>query len=1130
MPAETELSPIFEHIKNELNRIESSSSTKGHILYKICYSLHENFQKLIRAVDSHLLLIQTQMPDYDKHDASHSKHVLQLIEKLLCPERIRQMPFLEAELLALCCHFHDTGMAVPEWCFDLLKKVEEPNYTWHNSSDEIIKAMRQPDSGWVPAKPYSEVQSLFLVPQEEPDFYEWLAEEVMKYEEHRQHLEPWNGTETRDKWVLRTREDYMRASHGKRSQDYAKCIGKTLDSLCEYDVVKRQIAEAVGMICYAHTQPMDAVWECDKQGIVRLMPGVSDDALSFNPAFIAMLLRLGDVLDFCRHRASTTLYNEKNPMGKISKMHWQTKICTGLEVEINSTDNDSKQILYMGNFKEPKDYYFFLRYLDGVDEELKNYADFVQEMERRYKQDRYDLSLPQKVDRSGVNADLFTPDPELKISMEDSTIILRLLMDLKLYSGSFACLRELYQNALDASHCMKAENHAQKLDGPLPIEFGLETDEKSKRTFLYCRDSGIGMTEKDIKTYLLRVGNSFYRSAEFRRENAKWRNEVQPISEFGIGLLSCYMIGDRIEILTRSYKSDDILWVCMDDADSCGYFRKATKMLERRIGNHGTEIRVFLKNEFIQGLTTKLPESQEAAENIIFLRRSETSYFSNVDNANYLNSLWYRLQSVICVPEVDHPVRVYGENNQFCELKSTHVRFPLESRIEQIGEYLNVGNQSDIQESVSNAKFIPISFTDETTGSEARTCLYLPVTDEMSVEPDEVFFKSIGSPFSVDGMAVDAKIDNYGLAKHVCWNWKGSGRPTLSVNRERVNDMPKSFFATEKRLLTGLYKEINHAISKHFKEYPNANTDQVRSNLLAFLSRSLRGSLFSNSSRLIDLWRELSSDIFGNHMEKGLPMAALRGTPCQFSIKVSDLPSIRSNPYRMEIAFDILSRARSVQLRANEVVVETTDCPATEDNLLHNPAQFRCRADSMENCWGNIDVQTDLLPFVSPNLFQRLEGCKLGNGFVKMASIHHVTEYYSLFTQEDGGTIPERVLQQLRAKQYFLGENTDLCSVDVSAGAPLLYVFITPATPSENTEKAIESCKAVPGFVKGIREGWSLLLYPEHPDVGMYCYVLAPGVVDRFEMAKHIPQEIVAEAVKSGHPLHFTDGTTAFPI
>ena len=73
-------------------------------------------------------------------------------------------------------------------------------------------------------------------------------------------------------------------------------------------------------------------------------------------------------------------------------------------------------------------------------------------------------------------------------------------------------------------------------------------------------DYGMGMDESLILDYLLRVGASYYRSQRFKAELLRYQTpgqaEFVPISRFGIGLLSCFIVGDRIEVSTWRAQPD----------------------------------------------------------------------------------------------------------------------------------------------------------------------------------------------------------------------------------------------------------------------------------------------------------------------------------------------------------------------------------------------------------------------------------------------------------------------------------------------------------------------------------------------------------------------------------------------
>ncbi|HKQ87693.1 MAG TPA: ATP-binding protein, partial [Candidatus Acidoferrales bacterium] len=84
------------------------------------------------------------------------------------------------------------------------------------------------------------------------------------------------------------------------------------------------------------------------------------------------------------------------------------------------------------------------------------------------------------------------------------------------------------------------------------IDVSIRVDESGRR-WLDVQDNGFGMDEHVLSEYFLKLGNSYYRSPEFVRlpRNAGGR-PFTPISRFGIGLASVFMIGDSIEVVTRN--------------------------------------------------------------------------------------------------------------------------------------------------------------------------------------------------------------------------------------------------------------------------------------------------------------------------------------------------------------------------------------------------------------------------------------------------------------------------------------------------------------------------------------------------------------------------------------------------
>ena len=116
------------------------------------------------------------------------------------------------------------------------------------------------------------------------------------------------------------------------------------------------------------------------------------------------------------------------------------------------------------------------------------------------------------------------------------------LLSNHLYSGPEVFVRELLQNAVDAIHAR------EKLEPDFRGEILLElTRPGTGRPSLVVTENGIGLTEDEIHRFLATIGESSKRSLANERVS-------DFIGQFGIGLLSCFMVSDEIVVVTRSVK------------------------------------------------------------------------------------------------------------------------------------------------------------------------------------------------------------------------------------------------------------------------------------------------------------------------------------------------------------------------------------------------------------------------------------------------------------------------------------------------------------------------------------------------------------------------------------------------
>ena len=140
-----------------------------------------------------------------------------------------------------------------------------------------------------------------------------------------------------------------------------------------------------------------------------------------------------------------------------------------------------------------------------------------------------------------------------------------------LYSDHEIFLREMVSNAVDATQKMKtlAEKGEFKGElGDLTVRIAVDKDAKT----ITISDRGIGMTEEEIDKYINQIAFSGVNDfLEKYKDNA---NNI--IGHFGLGFYSSFMVSDRVEIITRSYRegAKAVKWSCdgspsyeIDDAE-----------------------------------------------------------------------------------------------------------------------------------------------------------------------------------------------------------------------------------------------------------------------------------------------------------------------------------------------------------------------------------------------------------------------------------------------------------------------------------------------------------------------------------------------------------------------------------
>ena len=172
-----------------------------------------------------------------------------------------------------------------------------------------------------------------------------------------------------------------------------------------------------------------------------------------------------------------------------------------------------------------------------------------------------------------------------------------------LYSDHEIFLRELISNGTDATTKLKhliSIGEAKTELGDAKIEISIDKEAKT----LTIKDQGLGMTADEVEKYINQI--AFSGAEEFLEKYKDDKNETGVIGHFGLGFYSAFMVAEKVDLITKSFKDEPAAhWTCDGSPE---YTLVAHDKTDR-----GTEIVLhiaedsldFLEEGKIRGLLTK---------------------------------------------------------------------------------------------------------------------------------------------------------------------------------------------------------------------------------------------------------------------------------------------------------------------------------------------------------------------------------------------------------------------------------------------------------------------------------------------------------------------------------------------
>jgi len=517
-------------------------------------------------------LILKYMPEYTLHDGVHLFRVLNNMEKLIPEENLEKLTLPDLMLLILTAFFHDLGMAPYEY---------------------EIRAWKQ---DWKEEEPDEEERAIYS------DFERFTKTYPEKLDEIKRFRTKGQDAKARllEDYLI---SEYIRTTHAQRAKII---IAKEWKNRIFYG--DTDLTQVLAQLCFSHNEDSMSLLKFDTSYLCG-------EDVSTNLQFIGLILRLADLLDFDAKRTPSVLFSHLAVRNPVSLKEWQKHRA----VKARKITQDD--ITFSAKCSHPAIEASIRKFCDYIDDELKNCGIILAKMPEKIGNslNPYKISLPVRVtrDKIGSEIDIITGDPLYyyeNTSFElNKNQVIELLMGTKLYGNPEVALRELLQNSRDA--CKLSIALHEKWGAPYVPEITVKYYTQGDDDFLEVTDNGIGMNKEIVDKYYSKVGSSFYKSRDFYELKANSELDFTPVSEFGIGILSCFMIADTIEVETKRLKEqfdyDKPLKLLIEGHDSIFTILKS----DRKVPGTSTKLILREKNpwkkmseaQFIQSVQKVFP-------------------------------------------------------------------------------------------------------------------------------------------------------------------------------------------------------------------------------------------------------------------------------------------------------------------------------------------------------------------------------------------------------------------------------------------------------------------------------------------------------------------------------------------
>lgn len=509
--------------------------------YETVKELHSLWILLKKRLIEELSNSRSVFVNFSLHDSSHSQSILHAIERFLGEKRIELLSATDTFMLLVCAYAHDYGMAQAySKIYSILGSNEFKQFLY--DTGQKIESLEKEDA--------NAVQNLLQYLNEHKNT---MLLQDMYYS------------------IMLAIQLYVRPSHWKGVIG----IRQDFESIFQTHVKKRFIGKSEGIIelCMCHGQTMKELLELPPEADGM----VGDD---YHPRFVAAMLRLGDLLDLDNGRFPSWFIREVQKkdsiIPKLSRLHYRKHeaishlLITDKKIEITARCNSE-----MDGYEVAEVISDWTNWLEEECEQLVTHWNDIAQPDFGAPPGNVEIKI--YVDDMPYTAS----DKKMRMQMSQERVM-KLLEGTSIYRNQYVGIREMIQNAVDASliqmwndivqhrylsygldkdvvkngldilDMFKGNRH--EIFGKYDIMVEVIKDERvdHRKVYVVVKDKGVGITPKEIQ-YIADIGSSKEKNQRIKdmmRGMPKW---MKPAGLFGIGLQSVFQLTDCIEFYTRQH-------------------------------------------------------------------------------------------------------------------------------------------------------------------------------------------------------------------------------------------------------------------------------------------------------------------------------------------------------------------------------------------------------------------------------------------------------------------------------------------------------------------------------------------------------------------------------------------------